>query len=156
MCAKGDMLALITTCIGPMAIAPISRAWTIGHVRMTNSQRDYYAAAVDQIERNLSVLAPGLSFREFNERSWRIPDKYRARRYAVAVHGVGVADEWPSIPLHTDFANAYDGRFEENMTVCLESLIGEEGGRESVKLETQVLITGKGAKRLDSLPWETI
>ena len=56
------------------------------------------------------------------------------------------------VPLHTDFANAYDGYFEENMTVCVESLIGEEGGRECVKLETQVLITAHGAKRLDSFP----
>ena len=154
---EGDMLAFDTDMIGPYGYcADLSRSWTIGHVRMTNSQREYYAAAVDQLEHNLSVLAPGLSFREFNEKSWRIPDKYLARRYAVAVHGVGVADEWPSIPLHTDFANAYDGYFEENMTVCLESLIGEEGGRECVKLETQVLITAKGAKRLDSLPWETV
>ncbi|SDR51263.1 Xaa-Pro aminopeptidase [Rhizobiales bacterium GAS113] len=157
VCREGDMLAFDTDMIGPYGYcADLSRSWTIGHVRMSNTQREYYAAAVDQIEHNLSVLQPGLSFREFNEKSWRIPEKYRARRYAVALHGVGVADEWPSVPLHTDFAGAYDGVFEENMTVCLESLIGEEGGRECVKLETQVLITRSGAKRLDSLPWETI
>jgi Xaa-Pro dipeptidase len=40
------------------------------------------------------------------------------------------------------------------MTVCVESLIGEEGGRECIKLETQALINGKGAVRLDTFPWE--
>jgi hypothetical protein len=45
---------------------------------------------------------------------------------------------------------------EENMTVCLESLIAEDGGPESVKLETQVLITEKGAVRLDSFPFEEV
>ena len=29
------------------------------------------------------------------------------------------------------------------MTVCVESLIGEDGGKECIKLETQVLLTSK-------------
>ncbi|MGH6815155.1 MAG: hypothetical protein ACREC6_05580 [Hyphomicrobiaceae bacterium] len=51
-------------------------------------------------------------------------------------------------------ARAYSGALEENMTVCVESLIGEEDGRECIKLETQVLLTPAGAVRLDSFPWE--
>jgi Xaa-Pro aminopeptidase len=39
------------------------------------------------------------------------------------------------------------------MVVCVESLVGEEGS-ESVKLETQVLVTETGNKRLDGFPWE--
>jgi len=41
------------------------------------------------------------------------------------------------------------------MVVCVESLIGEAGS-ESVKLETQVLVTEGEAERLDSFPWEQI
>ncbi len=67
-----------------------------------------------------------------------------------------MADEYPAVPLHPDFARAYDGVFEENMTVCVESLIGEEGGKECVKLETQVLITADGPQRLDTFPWEEV
>ena len=40
------------------------------------------------------------------------------------------------------------------MVLCAESLVSEEGGREAVKLETQVLVTETGAERLDSFPWE--
>ena len=47
------------------------------------------------------------------------------------------------------------GQFEPGHVVCIESLIGEEGS-ESVKLETQVLITEDGAERLDSFPWEEV
>ena len=39
------------------------------------------------------------------------------------------------------------------MVICIESLIGEAGS-ESVKLETQVLVTKDGPQRLDSFPWE--
>jgi Xaa-Pro aminopeptidase len=152
---QGDMLAFDTDLIGPYGYcADLSRSWTIGHTRMSNAQRELYGSALEQIHHNLELLKPGLTFHEFNERSWRIPDKFQARRYSVALHGVGMADEYPSVPLHPDFKRAYDGAFEENMTVCVESLIGEENGRECIKLETQVLITRDGAQRLDSFPWE--
>ena len=75
-------------------------------------------------------------------------------RYATSLHGVGLADEYPSVPLGPDFGRAYEGRFEENMTVCVESLIGEDNGTECIKLETQVLIGRNGATRLDTFPWE--
>ncbi|MDP9136709.1 MAG: Xaa-Pro peptidase family protein [Pseudomonadota bacterium] len=154
---QGDILAFDTDLIGPYGYcADLSRTWTVGHTRMSNAQRELYAAAVEQIEHNVELLKPGLSFREFNEKTWRIPEKYQARRYSVALHGVGMADEYPGVPLHPDFARAYDGVFEENMTVCVESLIGEEGGKECVKLETQVLVAAGGAQRLDSFPWETV
>jgi Xaa-Pro aminopeptidase len=59
------------------------------------------------------------------------------------------------VPLHTDFEHAHSGRFETNMVVCVESLVAESGS-ESVKLETQVLVTANGAERLDSFPWEDV
>lgn len=157
VCQTGDILAFDTDLIGPYGYcADLSRSWPIGHVRMSNKQRELYGAAREQIEHNLCLLKAGMSFREFNEKSWRIPEKYQARRYSVVLHGVGLADEWPSVPLHPDFAKAYDGTFEENMTVCVESLIGEDRTGECIKLETQVLIGANGAERLDSFPWEEV
>jgi Xaa-Pro aminopeptidase len=157
VCQLGDMLAFDTDMIGPYGYcADLSRSWPIGHVQMTSTQRDMYATAREQLEHNIAVMKAGMTFAEFNERAWRLPEKYQARRYGLAFHGVGMADEWPSVPNHVDFARAYPGRLEENMTVCLESLIGEENGRECVKLESQVLITGKGAVRLDSFPFEEV
>lgn len=157
VCEGGDILSFDTDMIGPYGYcADLSRSWTIGHVRMSNKQRELYSAALDQINHNLGVLKAGMSFAEFNDESWRIPERYLANRYSVAVHGVGMADEYPSVPLHPDFERAYDGHFEENSVVCVESLIGEQGGRESMKLETQVVIKANGAERLDSFPWEEV
>jgi len=152
----GDMLAFDTDMIGPYAYcADLSRSWTIGHTRMTNAQKTLYDVAVSQITHNLALLSPGRSFKEFDELTWRIPEKYQPCRYSVALHGVGMADEWPSVPTHVDYGQrALAGQFEPGMVVCIESLIGEEGGPECVKLETQALITEGGAVRLDSFPWE--
>lgn len=157
ICQAGDMLSFDTDMIGPYGYcADLSRSWTIGHTRFTDQQRTLYAAALDQIEHNLALLKPGLSFAEFNDRSWRIPESYVANRYTVAIHGVGLADEYPLVPPHPDFSAAYEGVFEEGMVVCVESLVGEEGGKECVKLETQVLIQPSGAARLDKFPWESV
>ena len=44
--------------------------------------------------------------------------------------------------------------FEENMTICVESYIGEVGGKEGIKLEDQFLVTKDGLKQLSSFPYE--
>jgi Xaa-Pro aminopeptidase len=152
---QGEILAFDTDLIGPYGYcADLSRTWTIGHTPPTPEQKQLYGLAREQIEHNLALLKAGVTAREFNERSWRIPDRYAANRCSVALHGVGLADEYPSLPTHLDFGRAYDSTFEAGMTVCVESYIGAEGGREGVKLETQVLIGENGAERLDAFPWE--
>ncbi|MEL4375919.1 Xaa-Pro peptidase family protein [Brucella cytisi] len=153
---QGEMIAFDTDMIGPYGYcADLSRSWTCGHVAMNAKQKELYAAARDQIDHNLSIIRPGVSFVEFNEKSWRIPEKYIPYRYSLAVHGTGMADEWPGILLHPDFDNDFSGTIEENMVLNVESLIAEKGS-ESIKLETQILVTNNGAERLDTFPWERI
>lgn len=151
---RGEMISFDTDMIGPYGYcADLSRSWTCGHVAMTDKQQQLYGAAREQIEHNLSIIQPGVSFVEFNEKSWRIPDKYIPFRYTLAVHGTGMADEWPGILLHPDFDDDFEGLIEQNMVLNVESLIAESGS-ESIKLETQVLVTANGVERLDTFPWE--
>ena len=153
-CQAGEMIAFDTDMIGPYGYcADLSRSWTCGDRPMTPTQSRIYGAALDQINHNMDLLIPGRSFAEFNARSWQIPEVYLPYRYSLAAHGVGMADEWPVISLHPDFAGNHGGGFEEGMVICVESLIAEAGS-ESVKLETQVLITAHGHERLDTFPWE--
>ena len=155
--AHGDMLAFDTDMIGPYGYcADLSRSWTIDHVAMTPQQRALYAAALEQIEHNVALIRPGMDWREYSERSWPIPDRYLANRYSCLLHGVGMCDEYPGVYAPQDAADFQAGRFEPGMVLAAESLIGEEGGREAVKLETQVLVTATGAERLDSFPWEEV
>ncbi|MGB8812407.1 MAG: Xaa-Pro peptidase family protein [Paracoccaceae bacterium] len=151
----GEMISFDTDMIGPYGYcADISRSWVCGYYPMNADQRRLYRTALDQISHNLALVQPGTSYAEFNAKSWRIPEKHQDYRYSLAVHGVGMADEWPVIPLHVDWTNrTMSGTFEPGMVVCVESLIAEKGS-ESIKLETQVLITETGHERLDSFPWE--
>lgn len=153
VCQEGEMISFDTDMIGPYGYcADLSRSWTCGFTPMTDTQQRIHDTALAQIHHNLGLVKPGLSFDEFNAKSWRIPEAHVPYRYSLAVHGVGMADEWPVVPLHVDWGpGAMSGRFETGMVVCIESLIAEAGS-ESVKLETQVLVTETGTERLDSFP----
>lgn len=154
-CRAGEMISFDTDMIGPYGYcADLSRSWTCGHTPLSSTQRRIYATALEQITHNLDILKPGMSFVDFNDKSWRIPAQHVDHRYSLAAHGVGMADEWPVIPLHLDFDDAAtSGVFEPGMVICVESLVAEQGS-ESVKLETQVLVTETGIERLESFPWE--
>ncbi len=152
---RDDLVSFDTDLIGPYGYcSDISRAWLCGD-RPNDEQRRLYAAAYEQIETNIAVLGPGLSFREVSQRCWKIPKAYLSQRYPSLMHGVGLADEYPSIKHWVDFeTKAYEGVLQPGMVLCVESFIGVEGGREGVKLEEQVIITETGTERMSSYPFE--
>ena len=151
----GDVVAFDTDMVGPLGyLADISRSWICPGRRPTNGQRRLYALAEEQVLHNMALIKPGLSFREFAERCWPVPEAFVPNRYMMMVHGVGLVDEYPSIAYARDFAEwGYDGVFQENMVVAVESYIGEVGGKEGIKLEEQVLITARGARNLSRTPF---
>ena len=152
---KNDLVSFDTDLIGPYGYcSDISRAWVCGG-KPSDNQRRLYSIAYEQIQHNISVLSAGMSFREVSEKCWKIPDEFISHRYTTLIHGVGLADEYPNIKHWDQFeAHGYDGLIEPGMTLCVESFIGEEGGREGVKLEEQVLITEHGVELLSSYPFE--
>ena len=151
---KGDMVSFDTDLIGPYGYcSDMSRAWVCGE-KPNDEQRRLYARAYEQIEHNISVLKTGMTFREVSEKCWPIPDEFLANRYTTLIHGVGLADEYPNIIHCEDFDDkGYDGLIEVGMTLCVESVIGSEGGRECVKLEEQIIMTETGVERQSSYPF---
>ena len=153
---EGDMMSFDTDLIGPYGYCcDMSRSWICGEKKPTPEQARIYQLSVEQIRYNTELLKPGLSFAELAKKAWPIPDEFQANRYGVMVHGVGLADEYPSIKHHVDFkVKGYDGVLESGMTLCVESYIGSIHGGEGVKLEEQLLITDTGYEMLTSYPLE--
>ncbi len=152
----GDLVGFDTDMVGPYGYcADISRTWICGDVRPTGEQRTLYQVAREKIAHNTELLKPGATFRELMETGYRLPETYRALRYSVMYHGVGLCDEYPAIRYPEDFARSgYDGVVRPGMVLCVEAYVGEVGGREGVKLEDQVLVSETGCENLTSYPFE--
>ncbi len=154
---EGEMVSFDTDLIGPYGYcSDLSRSWICGDAKPTDEQRRLYHAAYEQIQTNLALMKDGVAFREVTERAWQIPDEFIHNRYSCIGHGVGLCDEYPSLVHQIDWDNGkgYDGHLRSGMTICIESLIGTQGGKESIKLEEQILITDTGYEMLSSYPFD--
>ena len=151
-----ELIALDTDVVGCHGYyADFSRTFHSGPDRPTDTQRELYKVSYEQVHYNMGILKPGMSFREYADRAWNIPDRYYANRYYLSAHGCGMTGEYPYLYHHGDFPDAgYDGVVEPGMTLCVESYIGEDGAKEGVKLEQQVLITETGIETLSRFPFE--
>jgi Xaa-Pro dipeptidase len=154
---EDELICLDTDVVGCHGYySDFSRTFHSGPRRPSPSQRELYKVAFEQVHHNIGILRPGLTFRDYADAAWDIPAKYDTNRYYLSAHGCGMTGEYPYLYHRGDFPDAgYDGVIEPGMTLCVESYIGEEGGREGVKLEQQVLITETGVEVLSRFPFET-
>lgn len=154
--AAGEIVALDTDVVGRYGYyADFSRTWVCGDVKPTGDQMKLYQLAHEQVQHNLEILKLGMSFVEYTNKAWKIPDPYVARRYFALAHGVGMTGEYPYIVHREDIAEkGYDGVFEPGMTLCIESYIGDERGGEGVKLEQQVYLTETGIELITDYPFD--
>ncbi|MGI9521574.1 MAG: M24 family metallopeptidase [Hyphomicrobiaceae bacterium] len=125
-----ELIALDTDVVGCYGYyCDFSRTFHSGPGKPTNQQRELYKTAMEQVRHNIDILRPGLSLSEYAEQAWNIPEKFFANRYYLSAHGTGMTGEYPYLYHRLDFPSAgYDGIIEPNMTICVESYIGEEGG----------------------------
>ncbi|MCY4148852.1 MAG: Xaa-Pro peptidase family protein [Gammaproteobacteria bacterium] len=151
----GDMVSFDTDLIGPYGYcADMSRSWVCGD-KPSDEQRRIYAYAYQQIQHNVAMLMPGMTFEEASRAAWTIPREFASNKYSSLIHGIGLADEYPGIKHRDKLAtHGYEGTIEENMTLCVESYIGSERSGEGVKLEEQVVITSDGARLMTLYPFE--
>ena len=153
---ENELVALDTDVVGRFGYyADFSRTFHAGPGKPDATQRDLYKTAHEQVNHNMALLKPGLTFRDYAEHAWNIPERYLANRYYLSAHGVGMTGEYPYLYHRADYGEAgYDGVIEAGMTLCVESYIGAEGGNEGVKLEQQVLIAEHGIELLSRFPFE--
>jgi Xaa-Pro aminopeptidase len=151
-----EIVAFDTDLIGPYGFcADLSRTWWIGEGAPRPDMIADHALARDQIDHNLALLGPGVSFADLHEKQFALPGPYWKQKYSCAYHGVGLCDEWPYITYSDGrVPGAFVGLLEPGMTLCVESLISREDGDFSIKLEDQVLITETGVENLTRAPFD--
>lgn len=153
---ENELIALDTDVVGCHGYySDFSRTFHSGPGKPTDAQRELYKVAYEQVHSNMDILHAGMSFRDYADRAWDIPDKYHEHRYYLSAHGCGMTGEYPYLYHRGDFPDAgYDGEILPGMTLCVDSFIGAAGGPEGVKLEQQVLVTETGIELLSRFPFE--
>jgi len=152
---QNEIVSFDTDMVGPYGYcADISRAFVEGN-KFNSEQKKIYQMAINHIHHNAELIKPGLSFKEFVAKSWVLPEAYYGNRYPCIVHGIGLCDEWPMVKYPTEVTDE-KGQFEKDMTITVESYIGEVGGKEGVKLEQQYLIKENGLELLSHHSLEKI
>lgn len=150
----GDTVGFDTDLVGPYGYcSDISRTWVCPGGEPTNEQISNHAMGMEQIEMNAALIKPGLSFFEFAEKGYTLPEDYFPQRYSVVIHGVGLCDEYPAVA-YPEPGNPgyYDGHFEEGMCICVETYIGRVGGASGCKIERQGVVTANGIDLMDTFP----
>ena len=177
MVYPGDMVSFDTDLVGPYGYgADISRAWIAGgpDIKPSPRQMELYQLAVSQVMDNMSRVRAGASYREMAAQSWNediVPkygkEQFFSNRYSCPYHGVGLCDEYPSIPYDGDDWDVYgyEGELEENMVISVESYIGakDEDDEAGVGCKVEVMVVvkdpatspdGKGYEILADYPWD--
>ncbi|MFV0360526.1 dimethylsulfonioproprionate lyase DddP [Tropicimonas sp.] len=153
---EDEILAFDTDLIGPYGICTdISRTWWIGAGRPRQDMVAAMRHAHEHIAENMAMLRPGVTIGELVHGGHQLAPEYWKQKYSCKYHGVGLCDEWP----HVDYPDTYhdgawDYALEPGMVLCVEALVGEEGGDFSIKLEDQVLITDSGFENLTHYPFD--
>lgn len=151
----GDLMGFDTDMIGPNGyFADLSRTFFCGPGKPSKRQKELYRLAMAEIEYNLKLIKPGVTFQELQDNAFPVPEEFHSNAYPCIVHGVGMCDEYPH--LHPSFRGPlpYDDVIEQGMVLCIESYIGAVGERDGVKLEQQIVVTDDGYALLTEFPFE--
>jgi Xaa-Pro aminopeptidase len=151
----GDLVAIDTDMIGPEGyVADFSRTFLCGE-SPNPAQIEAYRVAHDFVQGCASLIRPGLAFSDFVARCPALPAAYREQAYGVIIHGIGVDDESPNIPLPGDpYTEMPEGEFQEDMVLAVECYAGKVGARDGVKLEDEVWVSAGGPVVLSRYPFD--
>jgi Xaa-Pro aminopeptidase len=149
----GDLVFVDTDTVGiGGAFFCVSRTFPVG-AEPSAAQRALYRDAYDWLEQMKAVVEPGLTCAEIAARAPELPEKYRAQRYEVMIHSVGLEEESPSVCYPFDRQWNADRVIREDMVLVVELYAGEVGARDGVKLGDVVLVTPDGLEVLAPFPY---
>ena len=161
---RETLLSFDTDMIGPFGYcADFSRCYWTGNQNGGDYPKDeefygycktLYSAAFEQVQHNMNIIKPYMSYKEIQEKLWKCPSKYFDRRYTCCIHGVGSCDEYPLVMVKEDGLTTGDDVVRPGMSLSIESYIGEVDGLVGVKLEDQIFVHEDGIEVISTFPYE--
>lgn len=150
----GDLVYIDTDTVGlGGCFFCVSRTFVCGDVAPTPAQRATYDAALDWVQGMTALVRPGVTCAELAAAAPIVPERYRAQRYEVMIHSVGLEEESPSVCHPQDVQSNPDRLIRPGMVLVVETYMGAVGEDHGVKLGDVVLVTDEGAEVLAPYPY---
>ena len=153
---NNEIISFDTDLVGSYGICvDMSRSWWIGDQSPPQAMLDAMKHAYEHVMTNMELLKPGVNIQDLSRNCHTLKPEFQALKYGCLMHGVGLCDEWPLVayPDHL-VEGAFDYELQAGMVLCVEALVGAEGGGFCIKLEDQVLVTETGYENLSSYPYD--
>jgi len=153
---NNEIISFDTDLVGSYGICvDISRSWWVGDQSPPADMISAMQHAHEHIMTNMDMLKPGINIQDLSRNAHILKPEYQKGKYGCLMHGVGLCDEWPLVAYSDKMVEgAFDYELETGMVLCVEALVGTEGGQFSIKLEDQVLITEDGYENLTQYPFD--
>jgi Xaa-Pro dipeptidase len=152
--AEGDLVYIDTDTVGiGGCFFCVSRTFVCGDAAPTPAQRATYDAALEWVQGMTVLIRPGVTCAELAGAAPVVPQRYRAQRYEVMVHSVGLEEESPSVCHPEDVQSNPDRVIRPGMVLVVETYMGAVGEDHGVKLGDVVLVTDEGAEVLTPYPY---
>jgi Xaa-Pro aminopeptidase len=150
----GDLVYIDTDTVGiGGCFFCVSRTFVCGDTAPTAAQRATYDAAFEWVQGMTALVRPGLTCAELAQQAPIVPERYRAQRYEVMVHSVGLEEESPSVCHPQDAQSNPDRLIQPGMVLVVETYMGAVGDGQGVKLGDVVLVTDDGVEVLAPYPY---
>jgi len=153
---NNEIVSFDTDLVGSYGICvDMSRSWWVGDESPPQAMIDAMQHAHEHIMTNMEKLKPGVNIQDLSRSTHVLRPEYQKQKYGCLMHGVGLCDEWPLVAYPDQMVEgAFNYELEAGMVLCVEALVGAEGGGFSIKLEDQVLVTDTGYENLSSYPFD--
>jgi Xaa-Pro aminopeptidase len=149
----GDLVFVDTDTVGiGGAFFCVSRTFPVGGA-MSPEQSANYRDALEWLDAMKQAVEPGLTCAQIAARAPELPEKYRAQRYEVMIHSVGLEEESPSVCYPFDRQWNADRVIREDMVLVVELYAGAVGAPHGVKLGDVTLVTADGLEVLAPYPF---
>jgi len=152
--AEGDLVYIDTDTVSlGGCFFCVSRTFVCGDVGPTPAQRATYDAAFEWVLGMTGLVRPGMTCAELAAAAPIVPERYRAQRYEVMIHSVGLEEESPSVCHPQDVQSNPDRVIQSGMVLVVETYMGAVGDDHGVKLGDVVLVTDEGPEVLAPYPY---
>ncbi len=161
---KDELLSITTdviSCFGYQISC--ARTWIVNPTN-TNPQlhekyKALYKVAYEQIQHNIRNLKAGATFESLSRNAYAVPARYKANQTPIIYQGVGMSNEWPTIPNAGLWSKlGYDGVLAKGMVIGVQSYISDADENTvspwGIRLETMVHVTDWGPVELLGYPYD--